>query len=78
MKRAILILGLIIVIIFTFAGCTNDPYIEIRHSGFNFDERNIYLNVENIYETDYYNPYDWVDTENGKDLIIHYIEIEEE
>lgn len=77
MKRTILILGLIIVIVFTLTGCKNDPYVSVRHSTYNFDERNIFINVEDIYETNYYNPYDWVDTENGKDLVIHYIKIEE-
>lgn len=75
--KKVSIIFFMLVMVLIFSGCKNDPEVRIFHSTWYFDERNVFINVEPKYETDYYTPYEWVDTENGKDLIIHFVEVEE-
>jgi hypothetical protein len=84
MKKSWLLL-LLAIIILTFVGCKNSkgqtfneyltgvyPYIEYRNSSFNFDTNNEKIQVIDGYTLNQGNSYEWVETEDGYDLIIHF------
>lgn len=84
MKKIWLLL-LVALIILTFVGCKNSngqtfseylvevyPYVEYRNSSFNFDTKNEKIQVIDGYTLNQGNSYEWVETEDGYDLIIHF------
>lgn len=83
--KKIAIMLLIATVMLTFIGCKNAkgqtfseylieeyPYIEYRNSSFNFDTNNEKIEIIDGYTLDQGNSYEWVETEDGYDLIIHF------
>lgn len=77
---------LLIVVLLTFTGCKNSkgqtfneyltevyPYIEYRNSSFNFDSKNEKIEIIEDYVLNQGNSYEWVETENGYDLVLHFV-----
>jgi hypothetical protein len=50
------------------------PYIEYHNSSFNLDADNRKFEIIDGYELNQGNSYEWVETEDGWDLIIHFTE----
>ena len=84
--RNICLLTLVLGILFVFTGCKNSkgqtfneylnekyPYIEYRNSSLNFDADNRKIEIIDGYILDQGNSYEWIETENGYDLIIHFV-----
>ena len=76
---------LIIALVPMFMGCRNSkgqtfneyltevyPYIEYHNSSFNFDSKNEKIEIISGYTLNQGNSYEWVETEDGYDLIIHF------
>lgn len=49
------------------------PYIEYRNSSYNFDTQNEKIAIIDGYALNQGNSYEWVQTENGYDLVIHFV-----
>jgi uncharacterized protein YcfL len=49
------------------------PYIEYRNSSLNFDTKNEKIKVIDGYILNQGNSYEWVETEDGYDLIVHFV-----
>lgn len=49
------------------------PYIEYHNSSYNFDADNRNIEVPDGYVLNQGNSYEWVETEDGYDLIIHFV-----
>ena len=49
------------------------PYVEYRDSSYNFDTNNEKIAVIDGYALNQGNSYEWVETEDGYDLIIHFV-----
>jgi hypothetical protein len=58
----------------TFAEFLDDryPYIEYRNSSYNFDSKNEKIEMIDGYVLNQGNSYDWIETADGYDLIIHF------
>lgn len=76
---------LLMVTLLTLTGCKNSngqtfkeylhekyPYIEYRNSSYNFDTKNENIEIMDGYVLNQGNSYEWVKTEDGYDLIIHF------
>lgn len=50
-----------------------DPYIDYHNSYFRFDEKNERIEIVDGYVMDEGHSYEWVETPNGYDLIIHFV-----
>lgn len=50
------------------------PHIEYRNSSYNFDIANRIILCDSGYELSDNNPYDTVETEDGYDLVLHFVE----
>jgi hypothetical protein len=85
MKRMCFLILLIIPLVLVLVGCRNSngqtfneylsevyPRIEYRNSSYNFDANNREITVLDGYVLDQGNSYEWVETEDGYDLIIHF------
>lgn len=83
----ICILTLLLSVTFAFAGCRNSegqtfseylnenfPNIEYHESGYTFDANNREIAIIEGYTLNQGNSYEWVETENGYDLVIHFVE----
>lgn len=49
------------------------PYVEYRNSSYNFDTQNEKIAIIDGYALNQGNSYEWVQTENGYDLVIHFM-----
>jgi hypothetical protein len=70
MKKILLMV--LIIASFTLTGCEAYPYIEYHNSCYALDHKNRQIEILNGYEMEQGNSYEWVETENGYDLIIHF------
>lgn len=50
-----------------------DPYISYHNSNFRFDEKNRKIEIADGYVMDEGHSYEWVETESGYDLVIHFV-----
>ena len=66
---------LLLIIVLTFTGCHSElyPYIEYRNSSYNFDSKNKKIEVLDGYVLNQGNSYEWIETESGFDLVIHFV-----
>ena len=84
MKRILLVV--FVIVLLTLTGCKNSkgqifneyltgvyPYIEYRNSSFNFDTKNEKIEIIEDYVLNQGNSYEWVETENGYDLVLHFV-----
>lgn len=79
MKRKVfVIIFAVVVLVMTLTGCKEDnssntyPYIEYRNSAWNFDNYNREIKVLEYYVLNQGNSYEWVETECGYDLVMHF------
>ena len=79
MKRTLLHITLVIVLmVATLAGCKDDnssntyPYITYQHSVWTFDNYNREIKVPEGYVLNQGNSYEWVETESGYNLVMHF------
>lgn len=76
MKKILLMV--LMIASFTLTGCKSSslaqpyPYIEYHNSCYALDHKNRHIEILNGYEMEQGNSYEWVETENGYDLIIHF------
>ena len=63
--------------IFLLTGCSNKTeqksYIEYQHSMWEFDSNNRSIEVRDGYILDQGHSYDIIETENGYDIVLHFI-----
>ena len=52
----------------------NYPYVQYQHSKWTYDSNNQMVKIKDGYILDQGHSYDVVETENGYDLILHFIE----
>lgn len=72
MKKALCLALLVITSV--LSGCNEGyPYIEYHHTSYNFDANNRNIEVPDGYILDQGHSYDLIETENGYDLILHFV-----
>ena len=84
--KKICFLAALLIALLMLTGCKNSqgqtfkeylieeyPYIEYRNSSLNFDTKNEKIKVIDGYILNQGNSYEWVETEGGYDLIIHFV-----
>ena len=52
------------------------PYVQYQHSTWRFDSNNREITVLDGYTLNQGNSYGWVETEQGYDLVLHFVEVE--
>ena len=85
MKRIWFFLSMFVILTLVLVGCRNKkgqtfdeflaekyPYIEYRNSSYNFDSKNEKIDIIDGYYLNQGNSYEWVATDNGYDLVIHF------
>ena len=57
------------------AGCDDGgyPFVEYHHASYNFDMNNRIIEIPDGYILDQGNSYKLIETENGYDLILHFV-----
>lgn len=84
--KKICFLTALLIILLVFAGCKNAngqtfgeyidgryPFIYYHNSYLNFDNKNREIELPDGYTLNQGNSYEWVETEEGCDLIIHFV-----
>ena len=74
---------LLIMIMLLLTGCSNEteseyneepyPYIKYQHNMWEFDSNNRTIEVRDGYILDQGHSYDIVETENGYDIVLHFV-----
>lgn len=76
-SRKAVTIALILVSVFLLTACDTEkityPHIEYRNSSYNFDIANRIIRCDSGYELSDNNPYDTVETEDGYDLVLHFV-----
>lgn len=68
------IIALLVLMVGCFVGSFfQDPYISYHNSNYNFDEKNRKIEIIDGYVMDEGHSYEWVETESGYDLVIHFV-----
>jgi hypothetical protein len=70
------ILAVIVIVAVVFAVCKENekyPYLEYRHSAYNFDTSNHTFKVQDGYTLNDGHAYDIVETEDGYDIVMHFV-----
>ena len=83
MKKLCVIVLLVVTL--TFVGCSNSkgqtfgeflqgeyPYVKYQNSTWRFDANNMEIKITDGYTLDQGNAYEWVETEDGYDLVMHF------
>lgn len=77
-SRKVVAIALVLVSVFLLTACDAEkityPHIEYRNSSYNFDIANRIIRCDSGYELSDNNPYDIVETEDGYDLVLHFVE----
>lgn len=78
--RKQLFLPLLLTVLFSLTACsagrdisTTYPRVEYRNSSYNFDPYNREIPIESGYVLDEAHSYDVVETEDGYDIILHFV-----
>lgn len=74
MKKKILLLSLMLLLVFSLAGCEGaNPYITVQNNGWTYSSYNRDIQIDKGYIMDQSHSYDIIQTEEGIDVVIHYL-----
>lgn len=63
---------LLLIMCLLFSGCEAYPKVQYWDSSLRFNEKSFECLIEEGYQISHDKPYEWVETDSGKDLIIHF------